>query len=393
MTRINCTINVQDGGQTRPLRRAYVEHVAGPVRVPGSDLYITDDSGRVRDGQGNLGIAAIPNIFNGRIDIRVICHNSVVKLPNGLIDHWVDFSIADGETKTINNASAPGRLDHWRLLNRFAEVYDRVFRQFGVFSNPFPLGRGATLDATRAQSKRIEVFFPTVSPGLPFVEPRSLHTGYPIIHMKEHDGRLFGTSVAEPDLIPAELSHALHFSKLSDPQRHSLTVNYAKWLIVDTLVGGEDGGTHYLTKDTDPLVAFVEAFDHFAHNLDEFTRNNSQLRDAALRNEFIRSELQRVDSNNNPVFGQLTGPLSTGTFVPNAIFLTSGARSATSIEGTIYAAVFLDFARRRGVGLRTVVQLFIKSKALSFGEFRTWINSNRPEFRSTLDQICQAWTL
>jgi hypothetical protein len=187
------------------------------------------------------------------------------------------------------------------------------------------------------------------------------------------------------------LSHALHFSKLSDPQRHSITIDYPKWLIIDNLAGG--GGTHNLTKDTDPLVAFVEAFDHFAHNLDKFTRNNPQLRDAVLRNAFIRSELQRVDSNNNPVFGRLTGPLSTGTFVPNAIFLTSGARSATSIEGTIYAAVFLDFARRRGVGLRTVVRLFIQSKALSFGEFRTWINSNRPEFRSTLDHICQAWTL
>lgn len=391
MSRINVTINVQDGGQTRPLRRAYVEHVAGPVRVPGSALYVTDDNGRVRDERGNLGIAAIPNLFNGRIDIRVICHNSVVKLPNGLVDHWVDFSVADGETKTINNATAPQRLDHWRLLNRMAEVYDRVFRQFGVFSSAFPLGRRRSLDATRSRSNRIEVFFPTLSPGLPFVEPRSLHTRFPIIHMKEHGGRLFGTGGAEPDLIPAELSHALHFSKLSDQQRHQITINYPEWIISDALAGG--GGTHHLTKDTDPLVAFVESFDHFAHNLDKFMRNNPQQSGATLRNAFIRSELQRVDSNGNRVFGQLAGALSTGAFVPNAVFLTRGTRSATSIEGTIYAALFLDFARRPGVGLRTVVRLFIDSKALSFGEFRTWTNQNRPQFRSALDQVCQTWTL
>lgn len=398
MPRINCTINVRDGAQTRPLRRAYVEHVVGPVRVPGSELYITDDNGRVKDGRDNFGIDAIPNFLNGRIDIRVICHNSVVKIPNGLLDHWVDFSIADGNTRTIDNTSAPGRLDHWRLLNRFAEVYDRVFRQFGAFSNPFPLGKRATLDATRAQSKRIEVFFPTVSPGLPFVEPRGLHTGYPIIHMKEFDGRLFGTATAQPDLVPAELSHALHFSKLSDAQRHSITINYPKWIIADVLAGiDEERGTHNLTKDTDPLVAFVEAFDYFAKRLDWFMRNNPLQSGPGLRNAFILSELRRTrltDRDNRiTVFGRLTGPLSTGTFDPRAEFLTSGSRSATSIEGTIYAALFLDFARRPGVGLRTVVQLFIQSKALSFGEFRTWVNSNRPQFRSMLDQVCLTWTL
>jgi hypothetical protein len=395
MPRIDCTINVRDRGQNLPLRRAYVEHVAFGVRVPGSELYITDDNGRVRDGSGDFGIDAIPNLLNGKIDVRVICHNSVVKIPNGPLDHWVDFSIADGDTRTINNTTAPGRLDHWRLLNRFAEVYDRVFRQFGAFSNEFPLGKRATLDATRTQSKRIEVFFPTLSPGLPFVEPRGLHTRYPIIHMKEHDGRLFGTGGADPDLVPAELSHALHFSKLSDAQRHSITINYPKWIIADALAGG--GGTHNLTKDTDPLVAFVEAFDHFAHRLDRFMRENPQQNGPALRNAFIRRQLERRvrDNGNNliPEFGRLTGPLSTGTFVPNAAFLTSGSRSATSIEGTIYAALFLDFARRPGVGLRTVVQLFIQSKALSFGEFRTWVNNNRPQFESTLDQVCLTWTL
>lgn len=383
MPRINVTVNLRAGNATRPLKRAYVEHIAFGLRVPGSQLYITDDTGQVRDQRGNLGIDAIPNLLNGRIDIRVICHNSVVKIPNGIFDHYKDFSVADGGTVTITSQNSPGNFGQFRVLNRCMDVYDNVLRQFQVFSAEFPLGKKSTLDATRSSSKRIEVFFPDNLPQpLSFVEPKGLHTGYPIIHLKDNDDRLFGS---DPVLVPAELSHALHFSMLTEQIRHDITVRYPMWIVADVISGGT--GTHNLTRDTDPLVAYVEAFDHFTHRFDRFVRNNPTLSGTALRNGFIREEL------NSGTFCTFRGALSTGTVTPNAIFLTARGRSATSIEGSVYAAIFLDFARKPGVGLRTAVNAYVRSKALSFGEFRTWILNNQPTLRNQIDQVKTTWTL
>lgn len=400
MPRINFTVNLRVGRNTQPLKRAYVEHIAFGLRVPGSQLYITDDSGRVRDPQGNLGIDAIPNLLNGRIDVRIICHNSVVKIPNGILDHFNDFSIADGGTITITNANSQNNFNHFRILNRCIEVYDNVLRQFQVFSSEFPLGKKNTLDNTRKSRQRLEVSFPSsIVVQLAFVEPKSIHTGFPVIHIGNIDGRfpiddpsnrLFGNN---PMLIPAELSHALHFSHLNENQRHDITVKYGKFIVTDFLLGG--GGTHSMLKDTDPLVAFVEAFDHFVHRFDRFIRANPNLTGVPLRNGFIRAELDSREQfdRNTRGFGTMSGNLSTGIFTPNPAFLTRGRNSATSIEGSIYGAIFLDFARRPGVGLRTAVNAYIRSKALSFGEFRTWVRRNLPNLRTQLDDVVSTWTL
>jgi hypothetical protein len=400
MPRINFTVNLRVGRNTQPLKRVYVEHIAFGLRVPGSQLYMTDDSGRVRDAKGNLGIDAIPNLLNGRIDVRIICHNSVVKIPNGILDHFRDFSIADGATVTITTANSPNNFNHFRIVNRCIEVYDNVLRQFQVFNSEFPLGKKNTLDNTRKSRKRIEVAFPSsIVVKLAFVEPKSIHTGFPVIHIGNRDGRfpidnpnnrLFGS---DPMLIPAELSHALHFSHLSETQRHDITVKYGKFIVTDFLLGG--GGTHFMLKDTDPMVAFVEAFDHFVHRFDRFIRDNPNLTGVPLRNGFIRSELNSSEQfdRNTRGFGTLAGNLSTGNFTPNPAFLTRGRNSATSIEGSIYGAIFLDFARRPGVGLRTAVNAYIRSKALSFGEFRTWVRRNLPNLRTQLDDVLSTWTL
>ena len=188
----------------------------------------------------------------------------------------------------------------------------------------------------------------------------------------------------------------MHFSNLSEAQRHDITVKYGKFIMTDIALGG--GGTHSLLKDTDPLVAFVEAFDHFVHRFDHFISRNPGLSGPTLRNRFIADELNSTEVfsfNGTPVtgFGRLTGNFNRGVFVPNPQFLTNGSRSSTSIEGAVYGAIFLDFARKPGVGLRTVVDAFIRSKALSFGEFRTWIHSNRPALAATIDQVKQNWRL
>jgi hypothetical protein len=394
MPRINATINIQVGSTVQPLRRAYVEHIAAGFRVFGSQLYRTNDQGQVIDRQGNFGIDAIPNLLTNQIDIRVICHNSIVRIPNGILDHFIDFSISDGDTVAIQNANSS--FDQFRILNRCAQVYSSVLQQFQVFSSDFPLGLFNSLDKTRESNRRIDVLFPDSLPQpLSFVEPKGLSTGYPVIHIKDTDPRLFG---ADRTLIPAELSHALHFSRLTDAQRQEIAVRYSSFIVSDFLSGGTS--THTMAADTDPTVAYIEAFDHFVHRFDRFIRANRNLSGANLRNGFIRSELNVVESFTDQSgivlatrFGTLTGGLNTGTYTPDPAFLTSGPRSATSIEGSIYAAVFLDFARRPGVGLRTAVNAFVRSQALSFGEFRSWIHANRPNLRAQIDQVRSTWTL
>lgn len=395
MPRINVTVNLQVGRNIQPLRRAYVELIAAGFRVPGSQLYMTDDAGLVRDRQENLGIDAIPNPFNGSIDIRVICHNSVVRIPNGAFDHFVDFNVRDGGTVTIT--SNHSSFNHFRILNRCADVYDQALRQFQAFSSAFPLGRLNSFDSTRNRQRRIEVFFPDFLPQpLSFVEPKSLHTGYPIIHLKDDDPRLFG---GDRTLVPAELSHALHFSRLTETQRNDIAIKYGNFLVTDPLSGGNS--RHTMAADTDPLVAFVEAFDHFVHRFDAFVRRNPGLSGAAMRNRFILNELSRRSNfrdqhgvvRSRRGFGVLTGGLHTGIFEPEPAFLTSGTRSATSIEGTIYAAIFLDFARKPGVGLRTAVNAFIRSQALSFGDFLRWIHAERPNLGAQIDEVKATWTL
>lgn len=403
MPRINFTVSLRVGNTTTPLKRVYVEHIAFGLRFPGSQLYLTDENGNVRDGLGNLGIDAFPNPLTGNIDVRIICHNSIVKIPNGPLDHFKDFNVTDGGSLTITRANSAGNFNHFRILNRCFEVHDKVLRQFGVFNMDFPLGRSRSLDDTRKRRKRIEISFPSLlAVNYTFVEPKSIHTGFPIIHIGENDGpnplnspdnRLFGRF---PILIPAELSHGLHFSNLSETQRHEITVTYGRFLMSDFVLGG--GGTHEILKDTDPTVAFIEAFDHFTHRFDAFISLNPSLTGSTLRNGFISSELSTNDrfslNGTNVIgFGTLNGSFSRGRFTPNPEFLTRGSRSSTSIEGAVYGAIFIDFARRPGVGLRTVVEAYIKSKALSFGEFRSWINTNKPNLSATLDQVKLNWTL
>ena len=68
MPRLNAIIQVD----SVPVERAYVEHLVLGVGQPG--MYMTDDTGRVRDEHGDLGIDS----FTGNADIRVLCQNSVV---------------------------------------------------------------------------------------------------------------------------------------------------------------------------------------------------------------------------------------------------------------------------------------------------------------------------
>jgi hypothetical protein len=398
MPRINVTIQIKRGTYNRPLLRTYIEHISFGIRTPGSALYITDNEGRVMDKDGNLGIDAIPNILTGKIDIRVICHNSVVRVPNtvsvGIVDHWKDFSVADGDTVTLTASNSAGNFDNFRILHDAIRIYERVFKPLGVWDGEFPLGKKRNLDLTRENKKRIEMWF--ISPAVPhlaYTEPAHVGTNYPVIHLGDADDRLFGTNGHPNTLISAELSHALHFSMLSATLRQDIFNGYVSFIVSEFLSGNR--GTHSLTVETNPLVAFIEAFDHFATRFIEFARTDdgASLTGLSLRYGFLRNQLESgvfgVFNNGAP-----NGNLNTSTIVPvRNLYLTTGARSASSIEGSVFAAIFLDFARKRNNSLRKTVQAYVQSKALSFGEFRTWIHNNKPELRPQIDEVSATWTM
>ena len=261
MPRINITITVR--GQAA--RRVYVEHLVFGVPV---GTYITDDQGRVRDNAGDLGIDSL----TANADIRILGQNSVVKILNGLpagasLPIWVDKACTDGVTHNLNTAAEFE--NHFRILNRAVLAYDTVHRQFRPFSAlsrpDFALGRKSTLSATKDQAKRIEIVFPDQLPQpLAFSEPKSLSTGFPLIHIKTNaeDQRLFGTGGELPTLIPSELAHALHFSQFTPAGRDRITADFVTFILSNMAGGGP--GTHDIGIRTSPEVAYIEAMDHFS---------------------------------------------------------------------------------------------------------------------------------
>ena len=428
-----------------PLRRAYVEHVSAAGTL---GTYMTDDEGKV----------GINVTFEDRVDIRVRCHNSVVKVIDGAMDvPWdvtQDLNVKDGDTKVMSGSGQ--QVDYYRVLNRCLEVYEAVFRQFHVFSElpdpDFPMGRRVLLSLTQGQLEVIGVIYKDRLPqDLAFVDATGVlsppGTGWPVIHIKEKnkDTGLFGEFGQRPSLIPAELSHALHFSRLHAPQRAYLEANYGAWICKDYVTGG--GGTHDLTKETDPAVALIEAMDHFSHRFEEFIRlvrngdlNSSRLKDRLdllvrkMGDEaedvtiteglgvdgvrvamtfrklkfdtrgvkidrvfpYVRQDAGGLDIRNAFVVYE-TSPFAY-ELSPAGVIDSDGAMHSSShcrgnnVEGAIYGAIFLDFAKRVR-SLRTTVNAFFRSKALSFEEYRAWIDANRSEFTSDLDAVVDTWKL
>ena len=290
-------INVRVLVDGEPLRRARVQRLT--FGVPNGE-YMTDDDGYVRTESGDQGIdSATP-----WVDVRVNCQNSVVMVRNGSIPGyplpvWFDMDhIQDNAVIEIANLGpiTEGIRDHFRILNSCLEVYDAIYRPFPPFaemSDPeFPLGKGSDLFDTFTQSSRIEVSYPDNFPGaqLSFVEPAGLETDYPLIHFRNDDPRLFGDGVPAT-LIPAEMAHALHFSLLSASRRALIQNDYVSFIITDFLNGG--GGTHMIDKETTPMVAFLEALDHFSHRFSYFVRS---VRAGKIRSNAVRVRAEIANS-------------------------------------------------------------------------------------------------
>ncbi len=390
MPRLNVTVQVNG----RPLRRAYVEHMVFGV---GAGMYLTDDSGRVRDEHGNLGIDSItPNA-----DIRVHCQNTVARVLNGTAANIAvhqDKAIRDASTVNLDTNAEQD--DHYAILNRCLLTYDIVFRQFRPYSDladaDFPLGRKAKLADTRKQAKRIEVSFPSQFPlgTLALCEPKSLSTGFPLVHIRSRtsDGRLFGEAGDAPTLIPSELAHALHFSLFSTAARGTIQNDYVGWIATDIANGG--AGTHTIGGRTSPKVAYIEALDHFASRFAEHVRVNVQGGASTLLSQQtitpqIRQSFLDAEAAGTPADGPPVCTLdAAGNVVPGA------GLNGSDDEGSVFGCIFVDFARR--AGLRTAVNAYLRSAssgATTFGQYRNWIRDNRPQHLTAIDAARNTWGL
>lgn len=391
MPTIKVTVHV-DG---RPLRRAYVEH-ATSLGFVSSEFYLTDNEGRVRDKDGNLGIETM----FGSADLRIHCQNTVIRVHDGarvMIPVTQDKSgIRDGDVINLNTDAEQHA--HYAILNRCLLTYDNIIRRFRPFSglrNPdFPLGRKSALRATREQPQRLNLSYPSHFPlaSAAFVEPFSLPDGYPLIQIKDRtvDGRLFGENGAVPTLIPAELSHACHFALLPASVRGKVSGDYLGWIALDTANGGD--GRHRIGKRTSPMVAYVEAFDHFVHRLAEFIRVTLQRSTSSLMQSQTLTAAQYRQFLDAEVAGTTTGRRvaqldAAGNIRP------SGAVNPDD-EGTIYGCIFIDFARR--TSLTEAVNAYLlsaKDGAITIGQYRNYLATKKPRLLPAFDAARATWGL
>jgi hypothetical protein len=181
------------------------------------------------------------------------------------------------------------------------------------------------------------------------------------------------------------MSHGIHFSLLTQSKRNRAETDYAGFIMTELLAGRR--GTHAFKQRTDPMVAFIEAFDHFTHRFFEFVRTGEvngrpakELQGPDLRQAFYRDELSG-DSH----FGNPAGTLVNGRIEP------ADDCTGNDVEGAVYGAIFLDLSRR--LGTLTAVNNFLRSKALTFGEFHSWMRTNRPDHNATMDAVKATWDL
>jgi hypothetical protein len=392
------TLNVMLRGS--PLRRTYISHFDF-FRIPQRMFFRTNEAGEVTISNAGATSTGDRSGPNGQITVRVYAQNSVVRVLDGNfpmpVEVTQDFSVSNGSTININTNAR--QQDHYRIMDSCLVAYDTVFRQFSPFNRvgrrALPFGQAASVEATRNMSRRIEVVYPDNSlSALAYVEPYSLGTKFPLIHLKDRatDNRLFGSgrgsSRVDATLIPHELAHALYFALMSAGTRASVQTQYLGWLASRVAAGLPP--FHNTSLATTPFIAWIECLGIFSERFFFFSqRTNLPLTDVPLRQAFFRDELSA-----NPLL-QATG--LTGYSQVASLDASGGnvvpALMGDNVEGALYGAIFLDFARR--VGLREVVGRYLNSSnhnVLQFDDFRNLI-INTTSFDNHIIAVANTWGL
>jgi hypothetical protein len=399
----------------QPLRRTYVSHTDFS-RVPIILFFRTDEAGRVTvSNAGTFVPFGSTEGPDGTITVRIHAQNAVVRVLDGNVpvplEVSQEFSVSNAGT--INIVGNNRQEDHFRIMASCQATYDRVWRQFRPFNRPqrdaFPFGQGDSVLDTRDQLPRIEVVYPDNSPStLAFVEPVSIGTGYPLIHLKHKafnppgpprvDRRLFGIPDPVPDpefpipsgadpvlpsLIPHELSHALYFSLMPAPMRSSVEAQYLAWII--ERLAADQPPFHNVNLVTTRFIAWIESLGLFGERLFFFSLRNPQLTGSALRRAFFRDELSATPSLQgiNLSGYQQVGELVSGSVQPRF--------TGNEVEGAVYGALFLDLARR--LGLREAAGLYLDSvedSVLNFDDFHNLL-IRQTDFDDDIVEVRNTW--
>jgi hypothetical protein len=410
--RVNARIQVN--GQ--PLRRTYIEHLVLGV---GTGMYMTDLEGRIRDENFNEGIDS----FTSNADIRIICQNPIVRIVDGKnwnIGVYQDKPITDGGT--VNLDTEAEQRAWYDILNRTQIAYEVSFRPLSFFRNlpkpDFPLGRLSSLRATRDQEKRIDLSYPdqfpnsnpfNTLPPLTFVEPKRLGDNFPLMHVKHRsiEPRLFGDGGARPIIVPHELTHALHFSFLTEQKRQQAQDAYINFIAQSLAAGGT--ATHDFTVRTTPEVAYIEAGAWYSENFAEFLRGRQSATMVlpepiapALQAEFVAAEIplrlaaipRPFPAPIVPIRPPIGGGAQPGPGPMPALdihILHAPTVTGGDVEGAVYSAIFVDFASR--VGLDLAASSFFSANALTFGEYQAFINNRHPQHAATIEAVRKFWKL
>ena len=182
-------------------------------------------------------------------------------------------------------------------------------------------------------------------------------------------------------IIPHEFGHAMHFSAASGSTRANYEAQYIGFLATHLA-----DPTHDVEKTTTPFVAFIEAVGIFSERFFFFKKLvRPDLDGVQLRQAFFKDELDHQSL--------ATGPNHLRVYIPvgsRAGGVITPVRRGSSVEGTIYGAIYLDFANR--VGLREAVGLVLESQATSFQEFHTYVaGRGNPVWLAALDAVRVTW--
>jgi hypothetical protein len=379
------TAAVRIGG--KPLRKAFVERTG----LAGSEGFtMTDENGSFTFDGG----------WFDRIDVRIYCQNSVLRVLDGAKGNFpVSFSAkaTNGATITIDK-----QRDHFRILNQCLDVYETVWRQFKPYSakerRAFPLGKRATMRETFNSKRRIELSYPDDFPSdLAFVEPSALtNDGFPLVHIKHRsrDGRLFGEGDSEvsdnnPSLLPHELGHVFHFAALTPRRRATFEAGYLAFLLEK--VAGRSDPTHEVDKTTSTLVAYIEAAAIFSERFFFFKKKiKPDLTGAALHEAFLADELSEqstLGGDKSPLrkdsgFAQVGWRENEDSIIP----LLDGF----DVEGAVYGAIYLELASR--IGLQEAVELVLESDAEDFAEFCQHVRGRgNADWTAAIDAVQDNW--
>jgi hypothetical protein len=85
-----------------------------------------------------------------------------------------------------------------------------------------------------------------------------------------------------------------------------------------------------------------------------------------------------------------TPPTPSFPIVRNRLLLRPSVTGG-DVEGAIYSAIFVDFAA--AVGLDFAASSYFAANAITFGEYRTFINNNHPQHAAALETARTFWGL